>query len=92
MELLVMALAAKSRALQGFLLNNATSTPDVERRRRVFQLAVTANDDLCSFLLGRLALWDKDDLHVPKVEIVRPGKSVWVNKKELIEYWKERLG
>lgn len=92
MELLDMALAAKSRALKWFLFTKAGWKPDVERQRRVLREAVSADEEFSALCLQYLAIWNGEEEHVPKYVIPKPGSRVWTNRAESLEYWRKFLG
>ncbi len=90
--LLRMALDGKSRAVLELILNNVSGTLDLELQKRVLQLALVQTDEFFAIrLFGFLRRSANDPELEPRRERV-DGKWQWVNRQQLIDFWKERLG
>ncbi|KAA0240166.1 MAG: hypothetical protein EDM74_01720 [Armatimonadetes bacterium] len=86
-----LALRSKSVAAARLLIDNAAPLPDVRLQTRVFQRALTAEQELSKLLFHYLSRCAKDKDLEPRMS--RVGKTLqWVNRQQLIDFWKERLG
>ncbi|GEM_PF-3605400 len=86
-----LALQAKSRAARYLLLNNSSFTDDTTLQKQILELAVRSEEFEAMFLFRYLSSCAKDKELEPKMAQVG-GSMKWVNRQQLIDFWKERLG